>query len=72
MLKLYNINSALEIIEYLYHGQIWAMFDWGYNYKMEKMVLEVLVDYSKALLPFNEADKLTFCAKNYIRIRGHP
>ena len=32
-------------------------------------LVKVLVDYSKALLPFNEASKFIYCAKNYIRIR---
>ena len=45
------------------------MFGWGMGLGMEKMILKVLVDYRKALLPFNEASKLIYCAKNYIRIR---
>ena len=47
------------------------MFDWGYKgLEWKKMILnKVLVDYSQALLPSNEASKLIYYSKNYIRIR---
>ena len=42
----------------------------GIRLGMEKVILnKVLVGYSKALLPSNEASKLIYCAKKYIGIR---
>ena len=62
-------NSELGVIEYLYYGRTWAMFGLQYNgLGWKKRIFEVLVDYSKGLLPSNEASKLIYSAKNYIRI----